>query len=171
MSRFDDFVDEFVFMAKSAADVASKKTGEMVETSKVRYQMKQVEWEIEKAYAKLGAIFYESRKSKDSFDEVIQLAVSEIDDLKKRYDALADQLRAYKNVIKCPGCGKENEITDSFCNRCGSPLVTEETFETPPSGRPVEVDFTPGEQPEYENDSYRPDSPPTPDEDDTDYDF
>lgn len=136
MSRFDEFVDEFVFMAKNAADVASKKTGEVVESSKIRYQMKQIEWEIEKAYAKLGAIVYESKKSDDNFDEVIQLAVREIDDLKQRYDELAGKLRDYKNVVKCPGCGRENENTDSFCSRCGSPLIHEEPApaEEPPAG-------------------------------------
>lgn len=125
MSRFDEFVDEFVFMAKNAADVATKKTGEVVEVSKIRYQMKQVEWEIEKAYAKLGAIVYEAKKSTDNFDEVTQLAISEIDDLKERYDNLAEKMRMYKNVVKCPGCGRENDIADSFCSRCGSPLITE----------------------------------------------
>lgn len=126
MSRFDDFVDEFVFMAKNAAGVASKKTNEVVESSRVRYQMKQVEWEIEKAYAKLGAIVYESKKSADNFEEVIGLAISEIDDLKERYNDYSDKLRMYKNVVRCPGCAHENEVTDSFCSRCGSPLVTEE---------------------------------------------
>lgn len=137
MSRFDDFVDEFVFMAKNAADVASKKTGEVVESSKLRYQMKQVEWDIEKAYAKLGAIVYESKKSTDNFDEVIGLAISEIDDLKLRYEDCSDRLRMYKNVVKCPGCGRENEVTDSFCSRCGSPLVTEE----PAPGPDDEIKF------------------------------
>jgi predicted nuclease with TOPRIM domain len=125
MSRFDEFVDEFVFMARNAADVATKKTGEVVETSKIRYQMKQVEWEIEKAYAKLGAIVYEAKKSADSFDEVIALAVSEIDDLKTRYEELGEKLRTYKNVVRCPGCGKENDMNGAFCSRCGTPLAVE----------------------------------------------
>ena len=126
MSRFDDFVDEFVFMAKNAADVATKKTGEVVESNKVRYQMKQVEWEIEKTYAKLGAIFYESRKSSDNFDEIIALAIGEVDDLKERYEDLAEKLRSYKNVVLCPGCGRENETGFSFCSKCGSPIAAQD---------------------------------------------
>ena len=127
MSRIDEFVDEFVFMAKNAADVASKKTGEVVESSKVRYQMKQLEWEIEKAYAKLGAIVYESRKSTEPFEEIIQLAVSEIDDLKERYHTYSEKLRAFKNVVLCPACGRENELHFSYCARCGAPLAGEES--------------------------------------------
>lgn len=122
MSRFDDFVDEFIFMAKNAADVASKKTNEVVEVNKIRYQMKQVEWEIEKAYAKLGAIVYESKKSADNFDEIIGLAISEIDDLKERYESFSERIRAYKNVTKCTECGRENEQSFAFCSRCGAAL-------------------------------------------------
>lgn len=139
MSKFDEFVDEFVFMAKNAADVATKKTEEVVETSKIRYQLKQLEWEVEKAYAKLGAIVYESKKSTDSFDEIIQLAISEIDDLKERYESLNDKMRTYKNVVKCPGCGRENELNFSFCSRCGAPLVVEEPLQSEPQETPREV--------------------------------
>lgn len=131
MSRFDDFVDEFVFMAKNAADIATKKTGEVVESSKIRYQMKQIEWEIEKAYAKLGAIVYESKKSSDGFDEVIALAISEVDDLKTRYEDCATKLRMYKNLTQCPNCARENEEGDAFCSRCGASLERTVSQEEP----------------------------------------
>lgn len=146
MSKFDDFVDEFIFMAKNAADVASRKTSEIVESNKVRYQLKQLEWEIEKAYAKLGAIYYESRRSNDNFDEIIQLAISSIDDLKSRYEESADTMRIYQNVMKCKECGNENNINSSFCSTCGSSLgvqqpdekdQTEEDFEVYEA--PVEI--------------------------------
>lgn len=143
MSRFDDFVDEFVFMAKNAADVATKKTGEVLETSKLRYQLKQVEWEIEKAYAKLGAILYESKKNSDNYEEVIQLAISEVDDLKERFDEINDKLRNYKNASKCPNCSRENDISDSFCSRCGAPLVNEDPAPEEPQ------DFSEDEEPKF----------------------
>lgn len=119
-------LEELVYLAKDAMDVATKKTGEVVESSKLRYQMKQIEWEIEKAYAKLGAIVYEANKSEDSFEEIIQLAISEIDDLKEHYEDCSDKLRMHKNVVKCPGCGRDNDLADSFCGRCGSSLVSDE---------------------------------------------
>ena len=125
MSRFDDLFDEFVYMAKNAADAASKKTGEVAKVGKLRYQMKQTQWEIEKAYAKLGAIVYESKRSTENFDEMVRLAISEIDELFRKLDELADQVRSYKKVIRCEACGRENENGALFCSRCGEALAHE----------------------------------------------
>ena len=122
MSRFDEFVDEFVFMAKSAAGVASKKTGEVVEISKLKYQIKQAEWDIEKAYAKLGAIVYESKRSTEDFADAILLATGEIDDLNLKIDALEEKLRSFKKAQKCGKCGKENDTNATYCAYCGTVL-------------------------------------------------
>lgn len=125
MSKFDEFIDEFVFMARNAADVASKKTGEVVETGKIKYQIKQAEWDLEKAYTKLGAIYYESKNSKEDFSDAITLAIDEIDNLKLKLTRLEETLRTYRKVKKCPKCGSDSDISASFCVGCGTPLADE----------------------------------------------
>lgn len=125
MSMFDEFIDEFVFMAKNAADAASKKTGEVVETGKLKYQQKQSEWDLEKAYAKLGAIYYESKHSDEDLTDAILLATSEINELKAKIDRIEDSLRSYRKVKKCEKCGKDNDAGAQYCSRCGSPLGDE----------------------------------------------
>lgn len=142
MSKFDEFVDEFVYMAKNAADVATKKTGEVVEIGKLRYQMKQIQWEIEKSYAKLGAVVYESKKNDEDFSEMIGLAMSEIDDLLEKMDELGDKLRSFKRVVKCPSCARENENGAMFCSRCGEPLIKEYPPSEEPAGEPMEEETT-----------------------------
>lgn len=122
MSKFDEFIDEFVFMAKNAAGAASKKTNEVFEISKLKYQMKQVEWDIEKAYAKLGAIVYESKRSNDDFADAILLATSEIDDLKLKLDSFEESLQSQRRVKKCEHCDKSNDASAFYCAYCGSPL-------------------------------------------------
>ena len=139
MSRLDEFVDEFVFIAKSAAGVASKKTGEVVEISKLKYQIKQAEWDIEKAYAKLGAIVYESKRSDEDFSGAILLATGEIDDVNLRIDNLEEKLRAFKKVKKCAKCDKDNDIASAYCARCGSPLCDEQPCGEPAPDVVVEV--------------------------------
>ncbi|MDL2247905.1 zinc ribbon domain-containing protein, partial [Bacteroides sp. OttesenSCG-928-J23] len=129
MSRFDELLEDFMFRAKSVADVAGKKTGDVVELSKLKYQAKQTEWDIEKTYAKLGAIVYESKKSTENFEEIIALAVSEIDALNEKLEELEGKMRAVKKVVKCGSCGKENELSARYCTRCGSELVDEEPAE------------------------------------------
>ncbi|MDR2933421.1 MAG: hypothetical protein LBV27_09990 [Oscillospiraceae bacterium] len=96
MSKFDEILDDVIYKAKVAADVAGKKTNEVVEFGKLKYKAKQVSWDIEKAYAKLGALVYEARKSDESFDEIIMLAVEELDKLNERLDRLEDKLAYMK---------------------------------------------------------------------------
>lgn len=127
MSRFDEFIDEFVFMAKSAADVASKKTGEVVEISKLKYQIKQAEWDLERAYAKLGAIAYESKRSNEDFNDAVVLATGEIDDLKLKIAGYEEALRAYRKVKKCSKCEYDNDVSAIYCVRCGLLLDNTET--------------------------------------------
>lgn len=143
MGRFDEFLDEFVFMAKSAADAASKKTGEVVEVSKLKYQVKQTEWDLEKAYAKLGAIVYESKRSDEDFSDAVLLATGEIDDLKARMSDIEDALRAYRKAKKCEKCSYDNEAGAAYCTRCGSPLEGDPIHSEPPAENGV-----PGESPE-----------------------
>lgn len=143
MSRFEDMFDDFMDKARSVADTATKKTGEVVDMSKIRYEIKQTQWDIEKTYAKLGAIYYESRKSSESFEEVIELALSEIDALVNKLEELEVRLRSYKKVTKCPSCGKENDQSFFFCSRCGADIRPPE-----PEPEPVEAEVVePAQEP------------------------
>ena len=126
MSLFEELFDEFMDKAKTVADTATRKTGEVVDMGKLKYEIKQTQWDIEKTYAKLGAIVYESRKSSENYDEVIELAISEIDSLCNKLQELEQRLRAYKKVIKCENCGKENDKNFLFCSRWGRYLQKEE---------------------------------------------
>ena len=141
MSKFEEFFDDFMGKAKSVYGTASKMTGEMVDMGKIHYQIKQTQWEIEKTYQKLGEIVYESKKSAQSFDEAITLAVAEVDALNERLEDLGKRLRAYKKVRKCPDCGKENDEEFTFCSRCGAGLETVEQ-------EPIEVEAQEVQTPE-----------------------
>jgi len=125
MSKFEEIFDDFLYKAKSVADVAGKKTGEVVGYNKLKYQVKQTQWDIEKAYAKLGAFVYESRKSEEDFTDLIALAISEIDLLGEKQENLEKQILACKKVIKCTSCGRENDLSNSYCSRCGNSLDDE----------------------------------------------
>jgi hypothetical protein len=129
MNKFEGFIDEVLFMAKNAADVASKKTGEVVEIGRLRYQIKQAEWDLEKAYAKLGAIAYQSKRGDEDLGEALDLALQEIDDLKKKSAEMEEALLAYKKVKKCEKCGQENESNALYCIKCGAPLDPPEPVE------------------------------------------
>ena len=125
-NKFEELFDDFKGRAKNVYGTASKVTSEVVDMSKVRYQIKQTQWEVEKTYTKLGSLVYETRKGADNFEEAIALAVAEVDALNEKLEELEKRLRAYKKVNKCSGCGKENDVEFSFCSRCGGGLEVAE---------------------------------------------
>jgi chromosome segregation ATPase len=119
---FEELFEEIMTKAKSVADTAGRVTSEVVDMGKLRYQIKQTQWDIEKTYSKLGAIVYESKKSAENFDEVITLAIGEIDSLNEKLSGLEERLRAHKKVKRCASCGKDNDAGNAFCSRCGAAL-------------------------------------------------
>ncbi|WRS28240.1 zinc ribbon domain-containing protein [Oscillospiraceae bacterium MB08-C2-2] len=125
MSKLEEFMDDVLFGAKWAADVAGKKTTEVVEVSKLKYQAKQITWDIERAYAKLGAIVYEAQKSKEDFGELVDVAVAEVDKLRKRLAEVEKKILDFKNICRCENCGKYNEESAFYCARCGTQLKEE----------------------------------------------
>ena len=129
MNKFEDLFYEFKGKAKDMYGAASKATSDMVDMGKIRYQIKQIEWEIEKTYAKLGEVVYATKKGATDLDEAVDLAVAEVDKLQEKLDELEARLRAYKKVDKCPACGKENDTESCFCSRCGAKLEKPEAEE------------------------------------------
>jgi len=134
MSKFEELFDEFKDKAKTVYGTASKMTGEAVEMGKVRYQIKQTQWEIEKTYAKIGGMVYESKKGGENMDDIIALAIAEVDAYNEKLEELEKRLRSYKRVDKCPSCGKENDVDFSFCSRCGTVLEREEAQQSEEAG-------------------------------------
>ena len=59
MSRFDDLL----LKAKTVANAAGKKTGELVEVSKLKLEAVQINSDIQKAYERLGSVVYEQEKT------------------------------------------------------------------------------------------------------------
>lgn len=98
MNTIENIFDEVIGKAKTVADVAGKKTSEMIEIGKIKYKMKQITWDIEKTYAKLGALVYEARGSGENYDDVIEIVVAEIDDLNTRLDLLEHEYDEYKKA-------------------------------------------------------------------------
>ncbi|MCL2857273.1 MAG: zinc ribbon domain-containing protein [Oscillospiraceae bacterium] len=129
MNKFEDLFYEFKGKAKDMYGAASKATSEAVDYGKIRYAIKQTEWEIEKTYAKLGEVVYGTKKGATGLEDAIDLAVAEVDLLQEKLAELEARLRAYKNVDKCSACGKENDTDASFCSSCGAKLEKPEATE------------------------------------------
>lgn len=136
--------DNVYASVKTYADVAGKKVNKVIDVSKLRLTISQINSEISKRYGELGEYVYDSKKSGDLSEEEIALKIAEIDDLYAQISTIAKQIAEIENKAVCPECGRQIPIDSAFCSFCGSkiehpePEVEESVEET--AEEPVEVD-------------------------------
>lgn len=152
MSRFDDLL----IKAKNVANAAGKKTGELVEVSKLKLEAVQINSDIQKAYERLGNVVYEQEKTGADNNDLIALCVSEIDGLLAELTDLNAKINEVKNTVKCMNCGAENPEGSLYCARCGSALNKPEytspvTVHAPAvQEEPAQEPASPAEEPQEE---------------------
>lgn len=121
MGLFENIVSN----AKQAANAVGKKTGELVDTSKLKIQAVDLNSEIKRNYEALGRAVYEANKqgidSTEEIDEIIVLLNEKYDEL----DEVNEQLSKMSNKTFCTRCGEPNSKTAGFCSQCGEKLVHE----------------------------------------------
>ncbi len=74
------------------AEVAAKKTGDLVETSKTKYSIYDMKNEIEKVYTEIGKAVYEGYKGDINVSDVLEQKCADIDALVLKMDSLKQKL-------------------------------------------------------------------------------
>ncbi len=117
-----DFFDDMVNKAKEAIDVASKKTGEVVNTQKQKFDIASLESKRAKDFAVLGEIYYNKIKDGTVEDENVSELVLAIKEKSEKIEKLKAEVNSAKNKRICPKCGAAIEQTSNYCNACGAKL-------------------------------------------------
>ena len=118
-------LENFVSNAKQAANVVGKKTGELVDTSKLKLQALDLNSDIKRNFESLGRAVYEAQKQGTDSTEQIDTIIAFIN---KKYDELEEvneQLSRMSGKTFCTKCGEPNPKTAGFCSQCGEKLVHE----------------------------------------------
>ena len=115
-------LDDLINSAKNLVDIAGKKTDNVVEVSKLKYQCVQMSAELKSLYEKLGNAVYTMVKSDFSNKELMDSLIEEIDSLKERIDQVNQEIAKRKNIRVRPACGSRNEKDACYCNKCGNKL-------------------------------------------------
>ncbi len=115
-------LDDVVINVKSAAEAVGKKTGQIVDASKLRINMAELNAEISKRYEAVGQYVFESCREKLADDAEIVSKLSEIDELKTQLAAVTRELNDKQNKVTCPNCGKQSASTAQYCSACGAKL-------------------------------------------------
>ena len=121
-------------MFKDTLENAGKKTGEMVEVSKMKLQIAQQRAELSKAYEKLGAMVYDMMKSNAQDSSAIDVCIDEIDFIFSKIAEAEGKVNVLKKVSICASCGAEVALDACFCSKCGAKIerpepVVEEVVE------------------------------------------
>ena len=110
---------------QTAADVAQKvaqKSSELIETSKIKYEIFDLSNDVKKLYSEIGKQVYAMMRDSNLPEEVAMKC--EIVEAKlARIDALKQKEKDLKQHIVCPVCGKECLEADDVCPYCGADLA------------------------------------------------
>lgn len=105
---------------------------ELIETSKLKGEIKEVQDSISEKYTQLGKRVYEMHNKGGLVEADIRNSCSEITVLFKRITELETEIRKVEEeALKtrqgaektaCPNCKAINNSTDKFCFSCGTPI-------------------------------------------------
>ncbi len=118
-----EFFDNAVSKAKEAFDVARKKTGEVVNTEKQKFDVSSLKSKREKDFSALGKIYFELIKDSDELDTEVKELVDAVKEKNEKIDALNVEILNAKNKRICPNCGANIDVNSVYCNTCGVKLI------------------------------------------------
>lgn len=115
-------LDDVVINAKSAAEAVGKKAGQLVDVSKLRISVAEINSEMSKRFQALGQYVYENARDGLAEDAEAVGKMAEIDELSAQLAAVVKELGDKQNKTICPVCGKQCATCDRFCSVCGTKL-------------------------------------------------
>lgn len=118
MGMFEDVFEK----AKNVADMAGKKTGELVEISKLRINAADVQTKIDKEFQELGTLVYTASKEHSDCTESVHERAVAIDALFAELAELNEKISELRRMKKCPECQYANPEDANFCLNCGAKL-------------------------------------------------
>lgn len=115
-------LDNILLTAKNATDVATKKTNEVLDSSKLKIKCIRLSNEIKGKYEKLGLTIYNIMETGVQDDEVLLDIADEIDSLLIELKATNALLNEKQKEKVCARCGTKNSNITNQCNLCGFDL-------------------------------------------------
>lgn len=116
MAGFDSFLSK----AKELGELATKKTSEVVDSTKYKLDLSNAKKQLQAKYTQLGESYYNAVKSsvEPDFTEIIL----EIDSCLAKVNEIEDKINEMQGIKKCPACGTVAVEGSEYCQNCGYKL-------------------------------------------------
>jgi len=113
-----------------AAQTAVKKSGELVEITKLNMSIGSEEEKIQKLYAKMGKAIYDMYCSGEDIPEALKEDCEAIKGHEQAIEGFRAKIREIKNSSVCANCGAEIDNESAFCSKCGAKIESKEEAKT-----------------------------------------
>ena len=121
-----DFLDNAIDKAKEAIDIACKKTNEVVNTGKQKFDVASLQNKRSKDFEVLGEIYYNLIKNTEIEDENTKILVDAITEKNQKIAELKEEINTAKYKRTCPVCSAAISEKAVFCSACGTKLEFED---------------------------------------------
>ncbi|MFP4456432.1 MAG: zinc ribbon domain-containing protein [Clostridia bacterium] len=130
---------------KNAVKDVGKRSGKLVESTKLSAKIASEEGKLKKLYADLGEEVYKEYTKGEKFDGKFNQLFSDINLALKAIEELKDEQADVKGVKECQNCGAEIKQEAKFCTNCGAaqedePAAMPETKNCPNCGAELDID-------------------------------
>ena len=126
-----DFFEQVKKTASDVAQVVTQKSNEVLEISKIKYAIHDLNSDIKKLYIELGKLTYEELKGNSALSDDMQIKCEIIDAKRAKIAALKKKEQQVRREITCPNCGRECGDADESCPYCGAKIAVEVDVEIP----------------------------------------
>jgi len=131
-------LDNITKKVTDTAKAAAKKSGSVVEVTRLSININAEEEKIRKIYTEMGKQLYEEYAEGKIVGEKLLEHCLKIDEIIGNIADMRDKILELKNIKACPNCGMELDIDMEYCYKCGRKQdepQAEETAEKSESGR------------------------------------
>ena len=99
---------------------AAKKSGELVEVSKINISIGNEEGKIQNLYKEIGQNLYQKYVASNECDEDFRQTCETINQHEQTIKELKQKILEIKNIKICPNCNAEIARNIQFCSGCGA---------------------------------------------------
>lgn len=112
-------MERFFADLKQTVNSAVKKSGELVEVTKLKMAASDTKNELSEQFKKLGEVVYLAAKTEESQAETAEGIIARIDELKETLYKQEVAIAELTSKKLCPDCGKVSDEEAAFCASCG----------------------------------------------------